>query len=257
MFKLIISIILLLIRLPLLILLIAFGLLAINFYPKDVSKFKKSHYFVMMLWMKVLSILLGIRTIVTGNVDNSADLYVSNHVTYLDIIIINKLLPVNFIAKSEIADWPIIGNLASRTGTLYIKRGDNIESKKIINEMQKRLDSNKKIFFFPEGRIGNGRRIKKFHSKLFRAVENRQISIQPVVIRYPKNYPIDTSYSNDISVKSQKGEMIRLYLDVLMKPKSHVILHFLEKVNTRDYDFIKLTSLTEDKINKELDKLDS
>jgi 1-acyl-sn-glycerol-3-phosphate acyltransferase len=178
-------------------------------------------------------------------------------VTYLDIIIINKLLPVNFIAKSEIADWPIIGNLASRTGTLYIKRGDNIESKKIINEMQKRLDSNKKIFFFPEGRIGNGRRIKKFHSKLFKAVENRQISIQPVVIRYPKNYPNDTSYSNDISVKSQKGEMIRLYLDVLMKPKSHVILHFLEKVNTRDYDFIKLTSLVEDKINKELDKLDS
>ena len=42
-----------------------------------------------------------------------------------------------------------------------------------------------------------------------------------------------------------------------MKPKSHVILHFLEKVNTRDYDFIKLTSLTEDKINKELDKLNS
>jgi hypothetical protein len=77
------------------------------------------------------------------------------------------------------------------------------------------------------------------------------------VIRYPKNYPGDTSYSNDISVKSQKGEMIRLYLDFLMKPKSHVILHFLEKVNTRDYDFIKLTSLTEDKINKELDKLNS
>ncbi len=77
------------------------------------------------------------------------------------------------------------------------------------------------------------------------------------MIRYPKNYPNDTSYSNDISLKSQKGEMIRLYLDVLMKPKSHVILHFLEKVNTRDYDFIKLPKITEDKINKELDKLDS
>jgi 1-acyl-sn-glycerol-3-phosphate acyltransferase len=101
----------------------------------------------MMLWMKVLSILLGIRTIIAGNVDNSADLYVSNHVTYLDIIIINKLLPVNFIAKSEIANWPIVGNLASRTGTLYIKRGDNIESKKVISEMQKRLDSEKRYFF--------------------------------------------------------------------------------------------------------------
>ena len=53
----------------------------------------------MMFWMKCLSFILGIKVDVRGTPDLSADLYVSNHVTYLDIIIINKLLPVNFIAK--------------------------------------------------------------------------------------------------------------------------------------------------------------
>ena len=64
----------------------------------------------MMFWMKCLSFILGVKVDIRGTPDLSADLYVSNHVTYLDIIIINKLLPVNFIAKEAISSWPIIGD---------------------------------------------------------------------------------------------------------------------------------------------------
>ena len=75
----------------------------------------------MMLWMSCLSMVLGLKIKIIGQVDTTADLYVSNHVTYLDIIVLNKLLPLNFIAKDEISSWPIIGCLASKTGTLFIK----------------------------------------------------------------------------------------------------------------------------------------
>ena len=257
MFKILLSIGLLSIRLPLLIILIVFGLITITFYPKDIKLFRKSHFSIMMVWMKYLSIVLGLKTKIIGRVDATADLFVSNHVTYSDIIILNKLLPVNFIAKDEISKWPVIGSLASKTGTLFIKRGDNIASTKMIGEMQSRFELKNKIIFFPEGKIGNGKKIKKFHSKLFKSIENKDMTIQPIAIRYPKDYPSDNSYSEEISYKSQRGDMISLYLDFLMKAESHVILHFLDKVNTRDYDALSITNVLADKINKKLDNLNS
>ena len=159
--------------------------------------------------------------------------------------------------KDEISKGPVIGSLASKTGTLFIKRGDNIASTKMIGEMQSRFELKNKIIFFPEGKIGNGKKIKKFHSKLFKSIENKDMTIQPIAIRYPKDYPSDNSYSEEISYKSERGDMISLYLDFLMKAESHVILHFLDKVNTRDYDALSITNVLADKINKKLDNLNS
>jgi 1-acyl-sn-glycerol-3-phosphate acyltransferase len=257
MFKIILSASLLLLRLPFLLFLIIFGLITIAFYPKDIRFFKKQHFSIMMVWMRCLSIVLGLKTKIVGQVDTTADLYVSNHVTYLDIIILNKMLPVNFIAKEEISKWPIIGSLASKTGTLFIKRGDNIASTKMIDEMQSRFKLKNKIIFFPEGKIGNGEKIKKFHSKLFKSIERKDMTIQPIAIRYPKNYPENNNYSEEISKKSEKGEMIRLYFDFLMRTESHVILHFLNKVNTRDYNALTITNVLADNINEKLGDLNS
>ena len=251
------GIILLIIRLPVLVFLILLGLIVIIFFPKNIQSFKTIHFSIMMMWMDILAKLLGIKTIIRGEIDNSAHLYVSNHVTYLDIIIINRLIPVNFIAKDEIANWPVIGSLASKTGTLFIKRGNNIESEKMIEEMRFRFSLNNKIIFFPEGKIGNGKLIKKFHTKLFKSIENQNISIQPFAIRYPKDFPVDTNYSEKISVKSEKGMMLSLYLDFIMKPKSYVILHFIDKVDAQDNDSESLSNLVADRINKKLNELDS
>ena len=249
--------VLLFVRLPFLILLVLFGLITIIFFPKRIHLFKPIHFRIMMMWMDLIAKLIGIRTIIKGKIDSSVNLYVSNHVTYLDIIIINRLLPVNFIAKDEISDWPIIGRLASKTGTLFIKRGNTIESDKMINEMQTRFSIANKIIFFPEGKIGNGKMIKKFHSKLFKSIANENISLQPFAIRYPKEFPVDTNYSRELSAKSENGMMLSLYLDFLMKPKSYVILHFIDKVVAQDYDSESLSNLVAERINNKLSELDT
>ena len=251
------SIILLLLRLPIFVVHILLGLFTILFFPKEQKNFKSSHYRIMMLWMNILSSILGIKVDIRGTPDQTANLFVSNHVTYLDIIIINKLLPVNFIAKEEISSWPIIGRLASKTGTLFIRRGNNLESTKMIYEMEERFKLNNKIVFFPEGKIGNGKRVKKFHYKLFKSIENKNLNIQPIAIRYPKEYPKNNNYSELVSTKSEKGEMISLYLKFLMKRQSHVILVFLDKVSTRDCETETITNVLADKINLALDDLNS
>ena len=251
------SIILLLLRLPILVVHILVGLFTIIFFPREPKDFKNTHFKIMMLWMSFLSSILGIKIDIRGAPDQTANLFVSNHVTYLDIIIINKLLPVNFVAKEEISSWPIIGRLASKTGTLFIRRGNNLESTKMIYEMEERFKLNNKIVFFPEGKIGNGKRVKKFHYKLFKSIENKNLNIQPIAIRYPKEYPKNTNYSEIDSTKSQKGEMISLYLKFLMKRRSHVILVFLDKVSTRDCEIENITNVLADKINFALDDLNS
>ena len=155
MFKIVLSAGLLSIRLPFLLLLIIFGLITIAFYPKDIRFFKKQHFSIMMIWMRCLSTVLGLKTKIIGQVDTTADLYVSNHVTYLDIIILNKMLPVNFIAKEEISRWPIIGSLASKTGTLFIKSGDTIACSYVWSVILERFYFYSYIFFFAVVFVGN------------------------------------------------------------------------------------------------------
>ncbi len=237
------SIILLLLRLPILVVHILVGLFTILFFPKEPKNFKNSHYRIMMLWMNILSSILGIKVDIRGIPDQSANLFV--------------LLPVNFIAKEELSSWPVIGRLASKTGTLFIKRGDNVESSKMIYEMEERFKLQNKIVFFPEGKIGNGKRVRKFHYKLFKSIENKELYIQPIAIRYPIGYPINNNYSEIISDKSLKGEMFSLYLKFLMRRRSHVILIFLDKVSTRDYRNETITNVLADKINHALDDLNS
>ena len=127
----------------------------------------------------------------------------------------------------------------------------------MIYEMEERFKLQNKIVFFPEGKIGNGKRVKKFHYKLFKSIENKELYIQPIGIRYPKGYPHDNNYSESVSTKSQKGEMLSLYLKFLMRRKSHVILIFLNRVSTRDYKNETMTNVLADRINHALDNLNS
>ena len=250
------SILLVLIRLPLLILIIIVVPITIVFFPNNIESFRNIHFLIMMKWMKGLSYILGIKIKIIGNPDVSSSLYVSNHVAYSDIIVINQLPLVNFIAKDEISKWPI-GNLASKTGTLFIKRGDSKDSSRMITEMKHRLAVGNKIVFFPEGKIGNGESVKKFHHKLFKSIDKTDINIQPIAIRYPRDYPKDTKYSRIITEKSEKGEMMTLYFNFLMKKESHVILHFLDSVCTRDYIDNKISNDLSNKINDALRSLNS
>ena len=72
-----------------------------------------------------------------------------------------------------------------------------------------------------------------------------------------KGYPKNNNYSEIVSTKSEKGEMISLYLKFLMKRQSHVILVFLDKVSTRDCETETITNVLADKINLALDDLNS
>lgn len=108
----------------------------------------------------------------------------SNHISWLDIYVINAAQPARFVAKAEIRNWPIVGWLCERAGTIFIHRTKRSDTARINEEMRAVLATGWSIGLFPEGTTTSGDRLLKFHSSLFEpAVVNRAV-VSPIALRY-------------------------------------------------------------------------
>ncbi|TXH61026.1 MAG: 1-acyl-sn-glycerol-3-phosphate acyltransferase [Burkholderiaceae bacterium] len=81
-------------------------------------------------------------------------LVVANHLSWLDIFAIDALCPASFVAKSEIARWPLVGTLVARAGTLFIERGRRHAVHRLIEHIERSLQAGGRVAVFPEGTTG-------------------------------------------------------------------------------------------------------
>ncbi|MBV9523053.1 MAG: 1-acyl-sn-glycerol-3-phosphate acyltransferase [Alphaproteobacteria bacterium] len=132
--------------------------------------------------------VLGFRVEVKGAVsERRPTLFVANHVSYLDITIFGGLIKGSFIAKAEVAGWPLFGRLARLQRTVFVerRRGQTAKSR---DEIAERLAGRDNLILFPEGTSGDGNRVLPFRSGLFGAaaieVGGAPLAVQPVSIAY-------------------------------------------------------------------------
>lgn len=111
-------------------------------------------------------------------------LIVSNHVSWLDIFVINTLQPCRFVAKSDIRDWPLIGWLSSKAGTIFITRGNRRDVRRIFTGLVDSIRAGEKIAFFPEGTTSVQGQLLPFHANLFEAAIDAGVPVQPYALRY-------------------------------------------------------------------------
>lgn len=109
---------------------------------------------------------------------------VANHVSWLDIFVINSWQACHFVAKSDIRSWPIAGWLSARAGTIFLARGKQREVRRVYEGLVHQLQENKRIAFFPEGTTGAQGEVLAFHANLFEAAIEAQVPILPFAIRY-------------------------------------------------------------------------
>ncbi|MES2016092.1 MAG: lysophospholipid acyltransferase family protein [Pseudomonadota bacterium] len=109
---------------------------------------------------------------------------VSNHVSWLDIFVINALHPCHFVAKSEIRDWPVLGWLADKGGTLFIARGKRRELRQVFKGLVASLQAGQRVAFFPEGTTAAPGQVLQFHANLFEAAVDARVPVQPFALRY-------------------------------------------------------------------------
>ncbi len=134
--------------------------------------------------------LFGLDIRVTGTpVADGAVLLASNHVSYLDIVAYSAVLPVSFVAKTEIAGWPFFGWLAKLQRTVFVERRARAVGRE-AGAIQKRLAAGDSVVLFAEGTTGDGNRALAFKSALFAAAEPLEggpaIVVQPATIAYTR-----------------------------------------------------------------------
>jgi 1-acyl-sn-glycerol-3-phosphate acyltransferase len=137
-------------------------------------------------WSRKLLRILSIRAQVENLPETFPErcLMVFNHVSWLDIILVNATQPATFIAKSEIARWPLVGMLVTRARTLYIERGSRSALKRTNERVSHALQAGALVACFPEGTTSLGERVGRFHGALFQPAIDSHANVMPAAIRY-------------------------------------------------------------------------
>ena len=163
---------------------IFYGLLLATFYPLlNHTRQRRT----LKTWSRQLLTILNIGIQVEGPQPARGEtgcLLVANHISWLDIFVLNAIHPSLFIAKSEVRSWPMIGWLCKRSGTLFIRRGVRQDAAVINHKVSNLLRNGACITLFPEGTSSDGKQVGHFHSALIQPAIDADVRLCPIALRY-------------------------------------------------------------------------
>jgi lyso-ornithine lipid O-acyltransferase len=142
------------------------------------------------LFHKLVARVIGMRVAITGELSKRRPLMlVSNHVSWLDVVVLGALGPVSFIAKSEVAEWPLFGLFARLQRTIFVDRQRRSKTGDVNRSVGERLAAGDVMVLFPEGTTADGTRLLPFRSALLGAAReaaagDAAVDLQPVSIAY-------------------------------------------------------------------------
>jgi 1-acyl-sn-glycerol-3-phosphate acyltransferase len=174
-------------------------------------------------WMRHLTRMLGIRIYQHGSPPARHALYVGNHVSFLDILVVLSVTQLNFLSKNSVRYWPIIGYITSTAGTIFIKRNKRRRLASVIELISQALSEGRSVMVFPEGTTTLGKEPAKFHSGLFQSAIDSQTAVQAVAIRYLKDGRLD----RDAAYIENDNLLVTLYR-IMKRPCSEVHLTFCQ-----------------------------
>ena len=126
---------------------------------------------------------LGIRCRIEGR-PPARGLVVSNHLSYLDILVLSAAMPCFFVAKAEIGGWPFFGKAARTGGTIFLDRSSRASAEYVAGQIAERLNLPVPLLLFPEGTSTDGSRMLRFHSRLFEPAVAAAKPITAAAVRY-------------------------------------------------------------------------
>jgi 1-acyl-sn-glycerol-3-phosphate acyltransferase len=128
--------------------------------------------------------LLGVAAVVEGEPPAGLCVIVANHRSYIDIPLMMSAMPSIFLAKIEIAGWPLFGTAARFTSTVFVDRDDPVSRQRAFATLGEALDRGERIVVFPEGTTSTGPSCLPFRTGAFRLAAARELPIVPVAIAY-------------------------------------------------------------------------
>lgn len=177
-------------------------------------------------WSRKLLRITGVRLHVEGELpaaNAGPVMLVANHVSWLDIFVINAVLPVRFVAKSEIRGWPAIGWLSAKTGTLFIERARRRDTMRINREIADAMTGGDVVAVFPEGTTTDGSQVMRFHGALLQPALMAGARVHPAALRFEHDdggLCVAAAYDGDKSLWQSM-------LAIVAQPALHARLCFL------------------------------
>ena len=154
-------------------------------------------------WSARLLKILGIRLCTDAPFIGPGSLIVANHVSWLDIFVINAAFPTTFVSKAEVREWPLAGWLATRHQTVFLRRGSRGHARIINGEIAALLARGRHVTVFPEGTTTDGSHVLGFHGALLQAAIDAAAPLQPMAIAYRQpdgQYTRAPAYDGDLSL---------------------------------------------------------
>ncbi|WP_341676507.1 lysophospholipid acyltransferase family protein [Niveibacterium sp. SC-1] len=156
------------------------GVVALTFRWRNVHSQRRAK----RIWSRQLLRRLGIRLEDSGALPDCGVLVVANHVSWIDIFVINALRACAFVCKDDVRHWPVIGWLTASTETIFIQRGSRAAARRTAEEVAEALRQDGAIVAFPEGTTTNGTELLPFRPAMLQAAIDAQVPLVPVAIRY-------------------------------------------------------------------------
>ena len=176
-------------------------------------------------WSTGLMRIFGLRAVRVGEPLLDPVLFVANHTSWIDIELLHSQRAACFVAKAEIARWPLVGWLAASGGTIFHRRGSNHSLASVMQVMVERMRGGRSVAVFPEGGSGYNGVLKVFHARIFQAALDAEVAVQPVALRFARDgrRVIDAGFREEES-------FVANFLRLLGEAPMDAEVHFLTPV---------------------------
>ncbi|MEL6986869.1 MAG: lysophospholipid acyltransferase family protein, partial [Bacteroidota bacterium] len=169
---------------------------------------------------------MGIKTELTGHAEPNENpiLYVCNHRSFTDPIIVSRYINAYAISKAEVGNYPLISTGAQETGVIYVKRNDRKSRNATKDAIEQAMGEGKNILIYPEGTTGNQETTKEFKRGSFDVAAKHGYAVVPIILEY-KNRNLDYWFERGLG-----AQMYRQY----SKAKTYTKIHFDNPIKDED-----------------------
>ena len=196
----------------------------------SISKIDDYHlndYRIFNAWVSDLSTSMNVALHVSGKMMDEEGLFVSNHISWLDTIILNNIRPLSFIARHDLEQWPLLGTFTKRMESVFINRQSKFHAYRSIPRIEEKLNAGRSVHLFPESTTSDGSALLPFYPMFYEAAARVGCRVQPVVIQYTdsegKLLPEAAFINNDTFLNTLSR--------ILWVDRVHAHVHFLEPLS--------------------------
>ena len=183
-----------------------------------------------MLFLRFTAWIVGARVKVVGTPLRRDVFFISNHISWVDILSMAGASGTAFVAKQELSEVPVIGWLCGLNRTVFVKRENRMGVAEQINALREALQDNWSVTVFPEGTVTDGHSLLPFKSSMISVLEPPPagVMVQPVVLNYGEN-------AEDIAWIGEESGLHNAMRVMARKGSFPLSLHYLEPFSPVDY----------------------